>query len=151
VVKAFPTVFENRPYTLGDQLLKDCPQVKERSVAGFGRRLTQIRRSRGMTQAELAQAVGVSERVIVYYEQDGAQPPGAMLADLAKKLRVTADELLGLKPVKNKTSPKTARLLKRLQRIELLPPADQRAVLKYLDALLASRGKTPSNGASRKR
>jgi hypothetical protein len=87
----------------------------------------------------------------IYYEQDGAQPPGAMLADLAKKLRVTADELLGLKPVKNKTSPKTARLLKRLQRIELLPPADQRAVLKYLDALLASRGKTSSNGASRKR
>ena len=131
--------------------MKDFLAVKERTVAGFGRRLTQIRRSRGLTQAELGTAVGVSERVIAYYEQDGAQPPGAMLSELARTLRVSADELLGLKPVKDKTTPKTARLLKRLQRIELLSPADQRAVLKYLDTLVDSRGNNGSNGAPRKR
>lgn len=131
--------------------MKDFPTVKERTVPGFGRRLTEIRRSRGLTQANLGKAVGVSERVIAYYEQDGAQPPGAMLSELARTLRVSADELLGLKPVKDKTSPKTARLLKRLQRIELLSPADQRAVLKYLDTLVDSRGKNSSNGSPRKR
>jgi hypothetical protein len=54
---------------------------------------------------------------------------------------VSADELVGLKPVKDKTTPQTARLLKRLQRIELLSPADRRAVLKYLDTLVDGRGK----------
>jgi hypothetical protein len=41
---------------------------------------------------------------------------------------------------------KTARLLKRLQQVEALPLADKRAVLKVVDALLAtrSRGKTAS-------
>ncbi len=36
---------------------------------------------------------------------------------------------------------KTARLLKRLQQVEGLPLADQRVVLKVVDALLASRGR----------
>jgi transcriptional regulator with XRE-family HTH domain len=94
------------------------------------------------TQAELGTKVGASQRVIAYYESHEAQPPGAMLVDLAKALKVSADELLGLKPMKEKTSPKQARLLKRLQQVEKLPPADQRAVLKFVDALVASRRRT---------
>lgn len=121
-------------------------RMKERIVEGFGERLSQTRRSRGMTQAELGQAVGVSNRVIAYYEADGAQPPGAMLVDLAKNLRVSTDQLLGLKPAKEKTSPRTARLLKRLQKIEALPPADQRTVLKILDSLLVTHGRRNGHG-----
>lgn len=113
--------------------------VKERTGDGFGTRLATLRQRRGMTQTELGHAAGVSKRVIAYYEDDEAQPPGALLAELAKALRVSADEMLGLKPVKAITSPKTARLMKRLQQVEKLPPADQRAVLKFVDALLAAR------------
>jgi transcriptional regulator with XRE-family HTH domain len=113
--------------------------VKERTVEGFGKRLREIRQRRAMTQAELGEAVGVSNRVIAYYEGDEAQPPGAMLVDLAKTLKVTSDELLGIKPLKEKASPKKARLLKRLEKVDELPPADQRAVLKFVDALVTSR------------
>lgn len=115
-------------------------QMKQRTAKGFGKRLSEIRRSRGMTQTELGKAAGVSKRVIVYYEQDDSQPPGAMLVDLARALDITTDELLGMTPLKTKTSPKTARLVKRLQRIERLPADDQRAVLKFLEALLESKG-----------
>ena len=79
---------------------------------------------------------GRLEADVAYYEQQDAQPPGAMLVDLARALRVTMDELLGLKPTKEKTSPRTARLLKRLQKVEKLPPSDQRVVLKLVDGLL---------------
>ena len=113
--------------------------VKERTVEGFGKRLAALREERALTQAELGEAVGVSQRVIAYYEREDAQPPGAMLIDLAKALKVSADELLGLKPTKEKTSPKMARLLKRLKKIEQLPAADQRAVLKMVDALHQTR------------
>jgi len=119
--------------------LESATVVKERTVKGFGKRLRTIRLGRGMTQEELGDAVGVSNRVIAYYEADDAQPPGAMLVDLAKTLQVTSDELLGLKPVKTKASPKSARLLKRLQQVEELPTADQRAVLKFVDALVSSK------------
>lgn len=118
--------------------------MKERILEGFGARLADIRQGRGMTQAELALAVGVSRRVIAYYEHEDAQPPGAMLVDLAKALRVSADQLLGLKLPKDKKSPRTARLLKRLQKIEQLPTTDQRVVLKLVDGLLE--GHSRSNG-----
>ena len=36
---------------------------------------------------ELVKAVGVTQRVIAYYERDDAQPPGAVLVHLAQALR----------------------------------------------------------------
>lgn len=48
---------------------------------------------------------------------------------------MSADELLGLKGIAEKRSPKRARLLKRLQKVEDLAPADQRAVFKMVEAL----------------
>lgn len=125
--------------------------MKERTLEGFGDRLAALRQAKGMTQQELGTAVDVSQRVIAYYESDGAQPPGAMLVDLARALGITADELLGMAPMREKTSPKTARLLKRLRRIEELPPADQRAVLKLVDAMLDTRRRSkPPARAKRK-
>lgn len=126
--------------------------MKERTLAGFGTRLAALRQAKGLTQAELGDAVGVSNRVIAYYEADGAQPPGAMLVDLARALGVSTDELLGVKPVREQVSPKTRRLLKRLRRIEELPAADQRAVLRLLDALLETRRRMrpPAAGPTRK-
>ena len=113
--------------------------VKERTLDGFGVRLTALRQAQGLTQDELGAAVGISNCMIAYYERDGGQPPGAILVELAKALRVSTDELLGVKPVRETLSPKTARLLKRLRRVEELPPADQRAVLKLVDAMLETR------------
>lgn len=124
--------------------------MKTRMIPGFGARLAQIRQSRGLTQAELGRAAGVSNRVIAYYEQADAQPPGAMLADLARALRVSTDTLLGLKPLKAPATPRTARLLKRLQQVETLPRTDQQAVLKFVDALVVSRGRAGRNGGRRR-
>ena len=126
-----------------------APPMKERTLHGFGARLAQLRQAKGLTQAELGAAAGVSNRVIAYYEGDGAQPPGAMLVDLARALKVSTDELLGLAPITEKTSPKTARLLKRLRRVEELPPADQRAVLKLVDAMLETRRRSTPPSAPR--
>jgi len=94
--------------------------------------------------------VGVSPRVVAHYEADGAQPPGALLVELARALKVSSDELLGLKAVKEQSSSKTARLIKRLRRIEDLPPADQRAVLKLVDAMLETRRRTAPARAKRR-
>jgi transcriptional regulator with XRE-family HTH domain len=126
-------------------------KIKGKTLEGFGARLAAIRRGRGVTQTELGKAVGVSQRVIAYYETESTQPPGALLVDLARALKVSADELLGLKPISETTSPKTARLLKRLRRIEELPPADQRAVLKLVDAMIDTRRRAaPPPRAKRK-
>ena len=125
--------------------------MKERTLKGFGARLTALRHARGLTQEELGAAVGVSNRMIAYYERHGAQPPGALLVELARVLRCSTDALLGVTAVSDMLAPKTARLLKRLQRIEELPLADQRAVLKLVDAMLDTRRRsTPPSRPKRK-
>ncbi len=107
----------------------------------FGARLKRIRKGRGLTQRQFGQAVGLSQRMVTYYESQGGQPPAPLLAKLAQALRISADELLGLKPLPTQTDPQTAKLMKRLAQAQHLPPADQRAVLQHLDALLTARGK----------
>ena len=119
-----------------------CCELMKKSLTGFGPRLAALRQARGLTQEELGSKVGMTQRMMAYYEQEDSQPPGALLVDLAKALQVTSDELLGIKPTKPKASPKSARLLKRLQQVEKLPQSDQRAVLKFVDALVASRRRT---------
>lgn len=117
-------------------------KVRSRTTAGFGERLAALRGARGLSQEELAQAAGVSRRMIAYYEAESDQPPGALLVDLAQALKVSADELLGLKPATEKTPPRTARLRKRLQLVEQLPAVDQRTVLKLVEALAEARRQT---------
>lgn len=64
-----------------------------------------------------------------------------MLPDLSRALRVTTDELLGLVPVREElATPRTARLLARLQRAADLPAHDQRAFITFVEALLDKRG-----------
>lgn len=128
------------------------PAVKKstaKQAARFGARLATLRQQRGLSQEELAAQIGVSRRVIAYYEAESPQLPGALLVALAQALQVTADELLGMAPLAGLPSPKTARLLKRLQRIEELPPADQRAVLKLVDAMLETRRRSAPVGRRR--
>jgi len=134
---------ETRPYTARDLGDPEERALKERAVEGFGDRLLQLRRRRGLTQAELGAKVGATNRMIAYYEQEGAQPPGAMLAELALALGVSTDELLGLKPPRQLAAPKTARLLKRLEKVAELPPNDQRAVVKFVEALSEARRSKP--------
>lgn len=132
----------------GDDTMKLGPS---RDLDDFGARLGALRRARGLSQEELAEQAGVSRRVIAYYETESAQPPGAMLVALGRALKVSTDELLGVKPLTEKTSPKTARLLKRLRRVEELPPADQRAVLKLVDAMLETRRRAAPASRTRRK
>jgi hypothetical protein len=59
-----------------------------------------------------------------------------MVAALAKALHVAADELLGLKPVKENGSFQDRRFFRRLQRIEKLPKRAKQTLLKTIDVYL---------------
>lgn len=58
-------------------------------------KLIEIRAKRGMTQAELAEVCGVSQKTISALEVDRRNPSYDLLIRLTKALNVTADELIG--------------------------------------------------------
>lgn len=114
---------------------------RESTVKDFGKRLADLRRAAGLTQKQLGEKVGVSNRVIFYYEGESDYPPAHLIEPLAKALNVSTDELLGIKAVKQQRNPEHAALWRRLKKIETLPKKDQKALLHYLDALVKKNGK----------
>ena len=64
------------------------------TMNSLGDVLAVARKARGLTQAELGQAVGVSQVAINRYEAGERVPDMAMVADLARALRVTEKLLL---------------------------------------------------------
>ena len=110
--------------------------------SGFGKRLVALRRLRGMTQIQLAEAAETTQRAISHYETFGGYPPAPALIAIAKALRVTADELLGLKPAKadpRAEDPEKRRLWKKFQQVTELPEKDQRAVIRLINSLAGAR------------
>lgn len=62
----------------------------------FGERLRKFRTEKGITQLQLGQKIGVSDRVIGYYESDDRFPKDdETLKKLADFFNVSLDELLG--------------------------------------------------------
>ena len=120
---------------------RDFPEMARKKTAApeetVGQRLLRLRKARGFSQAELGQIVGVSQRMMTYYEREAGHPPAHLLPKLAEALGVTVDELLGLRPLQQAPAPRNTRLWRKLREVEKLPPGDRKAVLKILDGLLA--------------
>ncbi|MBK8939512.1 MAG: helix-turn-helix transcriptional regulator [Polyangiaceae bacterium] len=87
----------------------------------FGERLAELRRRVGLSQRALAAELGISQRMVAYYESQSDYPPAHLLAPLTEVLGLSADELLGIKPLKTPRGPTNQRLWHRFQQIEKLP------------------------------
>ena len=106
----------------------------------IGARIARLRKDKGLTQAELAQALGVSQPVVSDYENDVIGLDSARIAQLAQVLGVSADELLGLtRPARTTTTAaiKNRRIYRQLQSIDKLPKRDQEALARTIDAFLS--------------
>lgn len=126
------------------------PKQKTQAAASFGQRLAALRKAAGYTQQELADEVGVSRRMIAYYEGQSEHPPTTLLPALAQALQLSADELLGLQPptAKRAGRPRDNRSQRRLQQIESLPPEERRQLIQIVDAFI-ERGQLKRRASNR--
>jgi len=118
------------------------PKKSETTIFGFGKRLARIRKASGLTQQELGEKVGVSKRVIAYYEGETNYPPTHLIVPMAKALNVSTDELLGLKEEKETLSPNLASLWRRLKVIESFSDKERKALLQYVEIISEKKHKT---------
>ena len=104
----------------------------------FGKRLVEVRQARGLTQVQLAKATGTTQRVVSRLETIAEYPTVPVLMELCRALRVSADELLGIKPAARveapRQPPEEKRLWRHLRVVAQLPERDQRAVLRLIDS-----------------
>ena len=62
----------------------------------FGDRLRQLRKEQGLTQTELGKRMGISQRLVAYYEAQGGSPSPELLVKFADALGVSTNTLLGV-------------------------------------------------------
>jgi transcriptional regulator with XRE-family HTH domain len=129
---------KNLGYTLGhrDEETRAMPKRKDAELTNWGARLAELRKAAGFTQEELAAEIGVSRRMIAYYEAESEYPPTVLLPKLTRALRISADALLGIAPIKRAAKPGNSRLQRRLQQIEQLGAREKRQIVQLLDTFL---------------
>lgn len=103
-------------------------------LSRFGKRLAKLRKAAKYTQQQLADEIGATRRMIAYYESESQYPPANRLVDLARALNISADALLGIKPVE--TTPVSNRLERRIRRIEKLGPKLRQQITQLIDTFV---------------
>jgi len=104
----------------------------------LGNRIAERRKAQGITQLQMADALGVSQQTVNSYEVARRRIPASALPTLAKLLSASIDELiLGdvAKPGAAKRGP-TPKLQQKLEQVRTLPRAKQKLVMEMIDAVL---------------
>ena len=112
------------------------PQTPASEDARIGARLKAARLARGLEQKALAAQLGMDQSVLSRYERGVLRLPSSLLAQLARALKISTDEILGLKDVKTGVVVRDRRFLKRLPAIDALPERQKDALLTTIDGLL---------------
>jgi transcriptional regulator with XRE-family HTH domain len=102
----------------------------------FGERLARLRREAGYSQRQLAAQLGISQRMVAYYEKQTDRPPADLLPLLSEVLGLSTDQLLGVRAAKPEKRSSNQRLWRRFKLIEKLPAAERRHLLGVIDAVL---------------
>jgi transcriptional regulator with XRE-family HTH domain len=117
-------------------------RTTSRKKAPQGAYLAALRKAAGLSQAELAKAVGVSKPNIGFWEFAAKPPRSDVLPALAKVLGVSVEDILsaGSKPstAKLKPGPK-GRLQKAFEDASSLPKRQQEMLLQIVESVIAQR------------
>lgn len=120
--------------------------TEERSFfESLGERIARLRREHGITQVQLAEALGVSQQTMQSYEVGRRRIPVSALPTVALTLSVSLEELFGQgRPAATSRSGKrgpASKLEQHLERISALPKPRQRAVIDVIEAMLAQQAR----------
>ena len=108
--------------------------------SAFGKRLFTTRKARGFSQSEFGKKIGLSKRMVSFYEGDTQGPPAETVVKMAKVLDVTTRYLLGKSPGKTIKDPIAPALWKHITTLQKLPDKDKKMVLRMVEALATQNG-----------
>ena len=103
----------------------------------LGNRIAQLRKENQITQAQLAETLGVSQSAMNAYELGHRRVPVSALTILAKALSIGLSELLGETNAATRKRGPAPKWQQQIEAIAQLPKAQRRFVTQVLDTVLA--------------
>ncbi len=131
---------ENGTYNRPQDNVMAVAKRKPEEAGTFGCRLARLRKEAGYSQRSLADEIGISNRMVAYYEAQTDHPPAHLLPTIADALGISIDQLLGRSPVPKRKAPQNERLMRQLRQVEKLPARARQSVLEHIDALTTKYG-----------
>ena len=117
----------------------NAPRRKAESRAYFrtlGQHISQLRKEKGMTQADLARALQVSQQTVFAYELGDRRVSVLMLIDLARIFDTSVEELSGLKMPPQPQRRLSHAGVRHAECYQRLSETEQRFVKRIIDVLL---------------
>ncbi|MEH6462264.1 helix-turn-helix domain-containing protein [Chitinimonas sp. JJ19] len=105
-------------------------------MVAFAERLKALREARKLTQARLAELIGVNPRAYNRWERGNFVPQLDTLIKIADVLNVTLDELTGRAEVAHAPTVHNPKLYALLEEVDALPDAEQQALIILMDSLV---------------
>lgn len=106
-----------------------------------GARLLALRKAAGLTQIELAKALGVSNANIAFWEWSQKPPRSDVLPAMARALRVRVEDILGSEPNAAKHPSPSGKLQSTFEKVRALPRRHQELVVRFVDTLVEQQKK----------
>ena len=124
--------FSSVPYT-GDMKTGRPPR---RKASDFGERLAALREQRGLSQCQLAEAMGITQGSIARWEKRPVSMPPEQMLQLARVLGVSVRLLLGEEEMPKQPAGPSGRLRSVLRAAGQLPRRQQEKVVDVVDAYI---------------
>ncbi len=104
----------------------------------LGGRLREARRRQDLTQAQVAEELGLSQQVLASYEVGRVRLPVALLPEFSKLYRTSVDWLLGIDEGKGRGGKRgpAPRLMQQVEAVSRLPRSKQQFVAQMLEGFL---------------
>lgn len=97
--------------------------------------LKELRENRGTTQRELAEYLGLTPKMISFYEKDERTPPSNILIKLADFFNVSTDFLLGRTIVRKRLESNDVVATKLINLFDMLNDDGKQMIMNYVEDL----------------
>jgi transcriptional regulator with XRE-family HTH domain len=111
----------------------------------FGERLAQAREVLGLSQSQLAEKLGVSQKVITYWEHNEVALRSEQLTAIAAALNISAEDLLGQPKPKARGTGPVGKARQVFEAVSKLPRKQQKKIFDILQPFLKEHLKTNSD------
>ena len=103
----------------------------------MGARLASLRRHDGLSQAQLAEALGIPQRTLSFYEREAGDIPAGLAPPMARAMGVSVDELLGETDKKRRAGAgPTGRMRRLFEAASKLPWSQQEKIEAVIEAFV---------------
>ena len=110
------------------------PANRERTP--FGQRLHTLREQAGLSQQQLADRLGLTQRAYAHWERNPVALRPDQLLNLAQTLNVSVDELVGTNGTKKRGAGPTGKMKQLFEAASRLPRSQQQKIAAVLEAFV---------------